>query len=402
MSSNQRDRSALLRAAGLPEPLVDALRSPRRPAEESWSTIAARLDALESRDAARGRRLPLALGLLSGLALVGVALASGYGPFTASSPVVTAPSERLSSETQASAPPVSRGLPLVDGSAFSGLRVPHRPELASTEGSSSERRARFLDGSSITGQPGTRLEALAMTERDVVLRLVEGSIEVSVVPGGARRWVIEAGTLSVEVVGTQFTLARDARGAQVGVTQGAVLVRSSQLEDGVLRLLAGERVQLSMVPEERTRAPASAPAEPQPSPSAAPATARDHVTALLGSADTARLRSELPRALATLQQVLRDYPHDPRAGLAAYQLAVVVEQLGHAPEEVVAAFEDASRRATGASLKQDCYYRLVQAQRRAGQLEAARSTARRALTEYPDGRYAERFRSHLEQDAAAR
>src|SRR5690606_6658760 len=176
-----------------------------------------------------------------------------------------------------------------------------------------------------------------------------------------------------------------------------VLVRSSQLEDGVLRLLAGERVQLSMVPEERTRAPASAPAEPQPSPSAAPATARHHATALRGSADSASLRSELPRALATQQQVLRDYLHDPRAGLAAYQLAVVVEQLGHAPEEVVAAFEDASRRATGASLKQDCYYRLVQAQRRAGQLEAARSTARRALTEYPDGRYAERFRSHLEQ-----
>lgn len=405
MNRSRYDDSPLLKAAGLRQPLAPLLRSPSRGAAASWAAIGERLERGEGRcprpRAVSSARLALALLVLVSVVALGFGLdlpipgageerqgARRHGerssPGAPLSPAAAAPSSAL-----APAAP----LLLADGRMFTGLDVPQEAGSAASGSAPSQRRVQFIDGSSLLGQAGTRVEALAMTERDVVLRLAVGAIDVAVVPGGPRRWIVEAGTLSVEVVGTRFSVVRSSEQADVRVSEGAVLVRSAQLEDGVRRLLAGQELS---VPTHADESSPNSAARAAASATAAPGTARRaQVTALLQRADAARVRGDLSRAAVILKQVVQEHPNDPRAGLAAYQAAVVSEQLRSPPAQVVVAFEDALRRAAGASLRQDCYFRLMQAQTRAGQLQASRTTARRALDEYPRGRYAERLNSHL-------
>jgi TolA-binding protein len=207
--------------------------------------------------------------------------------------------------------------------------------------------------------------------------------------------VIEAGVLGVEVVGTRFTVERGPQGVQVRVREGAVLVRSPGLRDGVQRLTAGEELALANTatqPQLSAAPPQSVPPVPSSSPPAG-------VDELLQRADQARLSGDLGRARSALETVLARHADDPRAALAAYQLALVREQQGERGSAVVAAFASACERAVGGSLRQDCYFRLSRAQARAGQRREARSTAERSLREFPQGRHAERLRRFVSGQA---
>src|SRR6188768_627154 len=91
------------------------------------------------------------------------------------------------------------------------------------------------DGSTIALDPGSRLEVLANNSQTFASVLRQGRGSFSVRPGGPRRWVVEAGLATVEVVGTRFSVARLAGAVLVKVEHGIVLVRSSQLQDDVQR-----------------------------------------------------------------------------------------------------------------------------------------------------------------------
>lgn len=376
--------SSLLRRAGLADPLITLLRQDDRAAVRAriWANVSRRLKT----PAGVVERVRARFGVGWGVCLA-AAMSVGVGVMLWSTPEPNRATHAVAPEARVDAPaikhPTDVALLLEGGKPFVEL------ELANDAADVSRRKLSFEDGSSIAAKPGTRLEALAMTARDVTLRLVRGSIDVHVVEGGPRRWTIETGVLSVEVVGTEFSVERLHDRVGVRVQHGAVLVRSGELAERVERLGAGQELSLAVAAEP----PIDMSREVNDPQRSVPTLS---VEDLLQRADGARIAGELDRARRDLETIVRQFSKDPRAGLAAYQLASVMEQQGVASAEVIRAFERALVRASGASLRQDCYWRLSQAQLRAGQASESRKTAEAALAEYPAGRYAERLRQHIE------
>jgi hypothetical protein len=367
------DKSNLLARLKLREPVtaylrpvVDSRPASRHQQAQSWVRITARLDASRRRGIVLYRSIPvLALGVIG---IVAVLWFDTTSLLTDARDLasVSAPS----SDTLAPRQPTFLDLRLADGAEFE--RLSGVTETASSE----PPRATFADGSTLTAlTPDTVVEPLAMTERDVTLRLVSGTVDVSVPKGGSRKWTLEAGELSVEVVGTKFTVARTSQLAKVAVKEGIVLVRSPKLTDGAQRLSAGERVEVSL----------GATVEPvMPS-----------FEALMQQADAARQMGDLRSASTYLKQILRAFPNDARTGVAAFQLALVTQQRGASAQQVVAAFTTALAKARGQSLRQDCYWRLVLALEHAGQGHQASERAEQSLREYPNGRYASELKLRL-------
>lgn len=372
---NASDRSRVLDQLHLRQPVrelmgpnVESRSDGHRQQAVSWARIAARLDAHQT--PTPGRRLVplLAIGVVAASAALFVRPRLER-PNLAQNPaasVTTSDATVASSHTTA-----PTDLRLVGGAEFHSLAG--APRAAPHE----QAQAAFEDGSSVTALTSdTLVEPLAMTEHEVTLRLAFGSVDVHVAKGGKRKWTIEAADLSVEVVGTHFVVSRTAESASVVVREGVVLARSEKLVDRAKRLSAGSSVEipLALPPKVLPRASADA---------------------LLQEADDARSAGDFARASASLQQLLRAYPHDARAGVAAFQLALVTQQLGASPARVVAAFETALSKARGQSLRQDCYWRLVLALEHAGSMQLAQERTTESLRDYPNGRYAAELRRRL-------
>src|ERR1043165_6805838 len=92
------------------------------------------------------------------------------------------------------------------------------------------------DGSRLTLRSGARLDLLESTPRAFSLALRRGTVDFDVRPGGSRLWKIECGPVTVEVVGTRFTVSRDEAHVAVSVERGAVLVSGPPVPDRVVRL----------------------------------------------------------------------------------------------------------------------------------------------------------------------
>jgi transmembrane sensor len=289
----------------------------------------------------------------------------------------------------------------------------------------------LADGSRIELERGARLEPLESSGTTFAAVLARGSAVFEVRPGGPRRWTIECGLATVEVVGTRFSCERRAGRLRVTVDRGTVLVRGERVPDRARRLGAGEVIDILERPPEA--APA-APADPIPSPSeavapapprqagalpraalaaAAPPAWRDlarggrheeafralgadglrretrrlGVRDLLALADVARLSGHPADAVAPLERILSEFSSDPQAPLAAFALGrIELDALSH-PPEARAAFERALALGVPAGLREDTRARLVEACVRAGEAGAAAAAASAYAREYPGGRY---------------
>jgi transmembrane sensor len=310
------------------------------------------------------------------------------------------------------------------------------------DASEREQVVELADASHIRLARGARIEPLLSSGSRFELLLARGEAEFSVTPGGPRRWIIEAGLARVEVVGTQFRVARvaaaDGRGegqVRVSVSHGIVLVRGPSVPGLVQRLTAGQVLEVTpaapAAPVEAAATPAPAPAAeavalPEialsagPAPrmakprAAAPAVWRTHVSegrfaeayatlgparfkqeiaaansadALLSLADAARLSGHPGDAVAPLERVLDDFTQSPSAALAAFTLGrVQLDQL-NAPKQAAAAFERAILMHPPSAILADCHARLVEAYARGGDVAAAQRAAARYRTLFPTGRH---------------
>ena len=160
------------------------------------------------------RPRPLARRML-GLALAGLAIALG---------VVLG----LALRTRDPGP-----LALADGRPFAAVDASTRAMLA------------LADGSSIRLWPGTRLEPLESSGTSFNLRLSRGEARFDVRAGGPRRWLVECGLASVEVVDTEFHCARGTNRLRVSVERGTALVRGDRVPDGIRWLGAGDSLELA-------------------------------------------------------------------------------------------------------------------------------------------------------------
>ncbi len=147
------------------------------------------------------------------------------------------PLERASSEGGA--------LQLAGGGDIGSLSAPE----------TSSRTVALSDTSRIELSPGAQLEPLENSGALFSVLLAKGRATFDVHPGGGRRWLVECGVVTVEVVGTRFTVERSPERARVDVERGVVLVRGDRVRDHVQRLTAGESLDVGAPPGARWELP---------------------------------------------------------------------------------------------------------------------------------------------------
>jgi transmembrane sensor len=229
-------------------------------------------------------------------------------------------------------------------------------------------------------EPETRL----VIEHDSVerthVRLERGRARFEVTRRPERSFTVQAGRVTVSVVGTTFGVQIVADRVGVTVEQGAVEVVGGR---GQKLVLAGENgwfppLVVTAQPEAplaSSRPSNDASIAPVPSESPPHGSLRS-AQQLLAEVDTARSAGQSTRAVELLRQLLRDYPNDPRAPLAAFTLGrVLLNELG-LPREA-----------------EDALAREVEAWQRASEPQRARALAATYLERYPAGRHARRVRA---------
>jgi transmembrane sensor len=314
------------------------------------------------------------------------------------------------------------------------LRLADGQPIAAVQAPASGAVVAMSDGSRVTLSGGARFEPLLSTATSFVAMLQTGRADFEVHPGGPRRWQIECGLATVEVVGTGFSCTREPGRLRVAVQHGAVLVRGDQVRDRAQRLSAGQSLEIL---DPLLAPPAAAPAR-LPEPAAAPEAAGDAaapvltpplarvswrelaqsgrqrdafaalgarglmrearqagVTDLLLLADVARLSGHPRDAVAPLERILDAYPRDAQAPLAAFALGRLELDALNAPAQAVGVLDRALALGLPQSLREDARARLVEAHARSGNAAAARAAAAAYRREFPDGRYRARIESQL-------
>ncbi len=380
------------RPPGLQTPLALELRDPVLESQvlRMWHRIEERRSS--ARTTARSFLLWAAMGALLGVSLMLAVEA------------VRAPSRKapVAERARTAAPLLLRtGLPI---------------EMVEVAPTAPARGVELSDGSRLQVDPGARLEPLVSSATDVVFRLALGRVVFDVVPGGPRRWVVEAGIARVEIVGTRFAVLRAVDHVRVDVERGVVLVRGATVPDGVGRVEAGRflEVRAPIASEERPEAPASDNARGQTSQRSTAASTpwrasaksghydeayaalgtggvgreaaqADSVEELLALADVARLSGHAAEGVEPLERILREHAASPSAPLAGVTLGRI--ELGlNRPAEAARAFERALALHVPGGLEEDVYARLVEAYSRAGDRAAAAATARDYGRRFPGGR----------------
>lgn len=315
---------------------------------------------------------------------------------------------------------------MADGSDLGALEAPvHGADVL-----------RLSDGSVLTRDSAARLRVLENDDTKLAVLVEAGRVRFDVKKGGPRRWVIECGLVSLEVVGTSFEVDRTPSRVRVDVLEGVVLARGEKLPDRVRRLSAGESLDVngSADPESAGFEPpvlnrtAPVPAPPPSAPGSAvagrsvtsPEDARAGEAArpwrelaksakyvdayqalgeggvakassgasvddLLALADVARLSGHPGEAVAPLRRIADEHAGDPRAPLAMFTLGQIL--LGAEPAVAAARFEQAIAMGLPSSLVEDARAHVVEARARAGDREGARAAAARYAEAYPQGRH---------------
>jgi transmembrane sensor len=334
---------------------------------------------------------------------------------------------------------------LEDGTFFAALSQPAGAGIR--EVALNDRSRLFLEGEA-------ELEPLDNTGSRFDVHLKKGRVRFEVQPGGPRRWIIESGPATVEVIGTGFTVDRGAHSVDIDVLHGIVLVRGENVPSHVQRLTAGGHLHVEDIAPHASEAPApvvkapppAAPAPvpgpptrvhpakpkvipvapvPVPTPVSAPAPEWeslaktnkyaeayaalgnkgtssvdiDHlpVDQLMTLADVARLSGHAHEAVTVLARVPERFPEDRNASLAAFTRGrIELDDLGH-PANAAEAFAQALTLGLPAALQEDALARLVEARLQAQDFAGANTALRDYEARFPSGHDRARLEKLLEK-----
>jgi transmembrane sensor len=297
----------------------------------------------------------------------------------------------------------------VAGVALRGLRraaAPAAPMLAAPAHSTAvDRVLRFGDGSTATPLgDASDLRLVAEKSMRAVVVIVSGGARLSIHHDVSRPFRVEAGEVSVEDLGTLFTVERLGARVKVQVEEGSVRVAWS---GGSADLLAG---QSDLFPR---AIPAARPVEARDRPVRAPTkhspgwrefaregrfdraydrlvldgaqAIKDEPAELLLAADVARWSHHPAAAITPLRRLLSAFADDARAPAAAFTLGrVLLDELDR-PAEAAVAFAEARAREPAGALAEDALAREVEALARSGDLARAGERAREYAARYPTG-----------------
>jgi len=285
------------------------------------------------------------------------------------------------------------------------------PQVPATE-------TRFGDGSTATAlTQGAVLELRTTSETELVVVAKSGSFRFDVVPNPSRQFVVDAGDVTVRVLGTRFVVTRQDERAEVRVERGRVEVTwpSGRSELGV-----GGSGWFPPLPEPAL-ASSTATAEPVSTAAKASVLANertqfieltrkgdyraayaiiDRAPQLFGgsaedlmmAADAARLSNHPQQAVGYLQRITREHPSDSRAPLAAFTLGRIYMSQLRQPAAAARAFAQVRQLAPTGALVEDALAREAEALEQAGQHQAAQKLVQAYLKQYPTGRRSERLR----------
>jgi transmembrane sensor len=267
-----------------------------------------------------------------------------------------------------------------------------------------ERRLVLSEGSQIRLAPHTEVFVAKHEAKALELDLKDGAVVCDVAPVPGRRFVIRAGDVKVMVVGTRFSISSrthlQAREVSVAVERGIVEVHAGSR---VKRLAAGQRW-VNTHPVASTEAddrvaieaihPAAAAREHSSSPLARPtangsaSTAESPETAdarkVLERANRAQRAGDTRAAASAYEELLRRYPKDGRAGIAAFELGRLrMDQLGDTAGAITALTRATS--STGGSVREDAMARLVRAYAATGALNQCQRARQDYERSYPEG-----------------
>lgn len=293
------------------------------------------------------------------------------------------------------------------------------------------------DGSRVELAPAAQLEVLANEGDKFVTAVRRGKVRFDVRPGGPRRWVIETDLATVEVVGTAFSVDRAASALAVEVERGVVLVRGERVPGRIVRLTAGQRVEVAApIAAAEAAAPIAASAPPAPvdpvavipppsvrppelpagtaAPSVASVAHRPPSAAVepisiepappvaiepppsvaiepappvdvLARADELVAAGRAAEAADVLTSFLARAPADASAGLAAFSLGRIAHERLRDPGRAATAFARVLAIGSPRALVPEALARRAEALRADGQRPAAQAAAAEYLTRFPDG-----------------
>jgi transmembrane sensor len=375
---------------------------PREPPVLDDAAIGRMWSGITSRRRSRARRRQ-ALAAASGIAVIAMVAAAVFRPsrFTSWNQVasVTPPEAQVA--------PSSGPVHLAEGALADHLVATDKPQ-----------HFKLDDGSVVDLASSTSLETRANTSTAFTVYL-KGTATFEVKPGGPRRWSIVSDLLTVDVIGTRFDVIAEPFGERVVVEHGIVLVRGERVPNRVQRLVDGQSLRVSSAPPVLELPPDSPAPPPPPSPAVlsppratAPSptwkdlartgdyegayrqlgpdglaiqASRASVDDLLALADIARLSAHADEAVAPLSRVVDEHPSDARAAVAAFTLGrLELDTLNH-PAKAAKAFARSIALHAPGGLVEDAYARLVEADVKAGDRDAARAVAREYAEKYPQG-----------------
>jgi tetratricopeptide (TPR) repeat protein len=253
----------------------------------------------------------------------------------------------------------------------------------------------LLDGSRVVLDPAGRLRLATLTPEAIRLVLEQGTVDVSASHVAGRSFVVAAAGYEVHVVGTRFRVSRSgASGVAVTVSDGSVEIRREGQAGVVQALGAGQTWSVALEPAAKVEPPRPLPEpvvalEPEAAESAAPPVAKSGAPTakqLFERAQAARAQGKLDEAAALLRTLRRLHPSDPRASLAAFELARIQLDTRGDPKEADQALKEAIESApAGAPHLEDAEARRVQALEAAGDHAGCVAAKNAYLARYPKG-----------------
>ena len=263
------------------------------------------------------------------------------------------------------------------------------------------------DGSRITMETAdTRITKQRESGTEMSFELAAGAARFEVSRRPERVFRVQAGTVSVEVLGTSFRVERTREHALVSVERGRVRVAWP----GASRdLLAGESGTFppreAVAAAEASAAPsASAPAAARSGAPEAPGRVENRSASaeasiesasaeeLFAAADRARAEGRTLDATRALRQLARRYPHDPHAPLAAFTLGRLLLDNLKQPSDAARAFAQARALSGGnGALAEDALAREAEAWQVAGNSSEAARCVALYRSRYPGGAHSKQL-----------
>ncbi len=247
----------------------------------------------------------------------------------------------------------------------------------------------LADGTVVTAeQAESEVEVVADAPDRAEVRVVRGKTRFKSPRTPDRDFRVVSGDVKIDVYSTEFSVARYDGSTEVWAVNGVLRI---EWRGKTQEVRAGEHARF---PPEPIEAPAGELV--RDTATKRPQSERERVRDLLRSADLARAQQKPREALRPLGRVIKEYPKDVRAPLAAFTIGRVLLDDLDEPRKAARMFKKARAMAPRGPLAEDALAREAEAWSRAGNDDMARDRAEQYLEKYPDGHRVRAVRHYVE------